>query len=148
MKAILTNYRQSPRKVGLIAGLIRGKKVSDALVALRFAVKRASSPMEKLLMSAVANAKNNGVDNPENLYVVEMRVDKGIVLKRFMPRARGNSAQYIKRSSNIIITLGDTPLKRQSLAMEAKAAKEAKAVAVSKEAPAEKAPNAKKTKTK
>lgn len=148
MKAILTNYRQSPRKVGLIAGLIRGKKVSDALVALRFAVKRASSPMEKLLMSAVANAKNNGVDNPENLYVVEMRVDKGIVLKRFMPRARGNAAQILKRSSNIILTLGEKPLKGKALAKATKAAKEAKAVAVSKEAPAEKAPNAKKTKTK
>lgn len=134
MKASLSNYRQSPRKVGLIAGLIRGKKVSDALVALRFAVKRASSPMEKLLLSAVANAKNNGVDNPENLYVVEVRVDKGIVLKRFMPRARGNAAQILKRSSNIILSLGEKPAKGKA----AKAKKAAAEVA---------APAAKKAKT-
>ena len=111
MKASLSNYRQSPRKVGVIAGLIRGKKVSDALTTLRFAVKRASSPMEKLLMSAVANAKNNGVDNPENLYVTEVRVDKGMVLKRRMPRARGNAAEILKRSSHIILTLGEKPAK-------------------------------------
>jgi large subunit ribosomal protein L22 len=123
MKATLSNYRQSPRKVGLIAGLIRGKKVSDALTALRFAVKRASSPMEKLLLSAVANAKNNGVDNPENLYIVEMRVDKGTVLKRFMPRARGNAAQILKRSSNVILTLGEKPLYGKALAKAPKATK-------------------------
>ncbi len=146
MKAILTNYRQSPRKVGLIAGLIRGKKVSDALTSLRFAVKRASSPMEKLLLSAVANARNNGVENPESLYVVEMRVDKGIVLKRFMPRARGNAAQILKRSSKVILTLGEKPLKgkaAQKAAKAAKAAKKATAVAAPKPAP-----KAKKAKTK
>lgn len=143
MKAILTNYRQSPRKVGLIAGLIRGKKVSDALTSLRFAVKRASSPMEKLLLSAVANARNNGVENPESLYVVEMRVDKGIVLKRFMPRARGNAAQILKRSSNVILTLGEKPLKGKAAQKAAKAAKKATAVV----AP-EPAPKAKKAKTK
>ncbi len=126
MKAILTNYRQSPRKVGLIAGLIRGKKVSDALTSLRFAVKRASSPMEKLLLSAVANAKNNGIENPESLYVVEMRVDKGIVLKRFMPRARGNAAQILKRSSNVILTLGEKPQKGKALAKATKSKKDNK----------------------
>ncbi len=105
MKATLTNYRQSPRKVALIAGLIRGKKVSDALVTLRFAVKRASDPIEKLLRSAVANAKNAGIENPEDLFVDKITVDKGIVLKRFMPRARGSSAQILKRSSNVFISL-------------------------------------------
>lgn len=142
MKATLTNYRQSPRKVGLIAGLIRGKKVSDALTSLRFAVKRASSPMEKLLLSAIANAKNSGVDNPESLYVVEMRVDKGIVLKRFMPRARGNAAQILKRSSNIILTLGEKPLKGKAQSKVAKASKSAEAAP----AAASKAPKAKKAK--
>ncbi len=142
MKAILTNYRQSPRKVGLIAGLIRGKKVSDALTSLRFAVKRASSPVEKLLLSAVANAKNSGVDNPESLYVVEIRVDKGIVLKRFMPRARGNAAQILKRSSNVILTLGEKPLKGKELRKATAAAKSEKAVAKA----AAKAPKEKKAK--
>ncbi len=106
MKATLSNYRQSPRKVALVAGLIRGKKVSDAMSAVRFAVKRASNPIEKLLNSAIANAKNMGVENPMDLFVTEIRVDKGIVLKRFMPRARGSSAQILKRSSHIYLTLG------------------------------------------
>lgn len=129
MKATLTNYRQSPRKVALIASLIRGKKVSDALIALRFAVKRASDPMEKLLRSAIANAKNAGVENPEDLFVDKITVDKGIVLKRFMPRARGSSAQILKRSSNVFISL---------------AAKGGKKVEVTAPAVAEKAPKAKK----
>lgn len=111
MKATLTNYRQSPRKVALIAGLIRGKKVSDALSTLRFAVKRASNPVEKLLNSAIANAKHGGIDNPLELYVSEIRVDKGMVLKRYMPRARGSSAQILKRSSNIYLTLGEKAIK-------------------------------------
>jgi large subunit ribosomal protein L22 len=111
MKATLSNYRQSPRKVALVAGLIRGKKVSDAMSAIRFAVKRASNPMEKLLNSAIANAKNMGVENPMDLFITEIRVDKGIVLKRFMPRARGSSAQILKRSSHIYLTLGDKPVK-------------------------------------
>ncbi|MFM2383782.1 MAG: hypothetical protein RIQ72_354 [Candidatus Parcubacteria bacterium] len=111
MKATLSNYRQSPRKVALVAGLIRGKKVSDAMSAVRFAVKRASNPIEKLLNSAIANAKNMGVENPMDLFVTEIRVDKGIVLKRFMPRARGSSAQILKRSSHIYLTLGDKPVK-------------------------------------
>jgi len=114
MKATLSNYRQSPRKVGLVAGLIRGKKVSEALKALKFATKRASAPVEKLLLSAIANAKNAGVDNPMDLFVNEVRVDKGIVLKRYMPRARGSSSQILKRSSHVIITLGEKSSKGKS----------------------------------
>lgn len=114
MKATLSNYRQSPRKVALVAGLIRGKKVSLALNALKFATKRASNPIEKLLNSAIANAKNAGVDKPEDLYVNEIRIDKGIILKRFMPRARGSSAPIWKRSSHIYLVLGDKPSKKGS----------------------------------
>jgi large subunit ribosomal protein L22 len=126
MKAILTNYRQSPRKVGLIAGLIRGKKVSEALTTLQFTVKRASSPIEKLLRSAIANAKNTGIDDPMNLYVTEVRVDKGIVLKRWMPRARGNAAEILKRSSNVILVLGEKIQKGKAAAKAAKSDKETK----------------------
>jgi large subunit ribosomal protein L22 len=122
MKAILTNYRQSPRKVGLVAGLIRGKKVADALVSLQFATKRASDPMLKLLKSAIANAKNSGIDNPEALFVNEIRVDKGVVLKRFMPRARGSSARILKRSSNVILSLGEKRTKGTSSTKKAEVA--------------------------
>ena len=107
MKATLKNYRQSPRKVALAASLVRGKTVSQALVQLKFAVKRASSPMIKLIESAVSNARNSGVSNPESLIIKEIRVDKGVTLKRMMPRARGSAARILKRSSHVLLVLGE-----------------------------------------
>ena len=107
MKAILSNYRQSPRKVGLVAGLIRGKTVAQARVALKFANKRASLPVAKLLESAVANAKNAGVSNVESLKIQEIQVNKGRVLKRSLPRARGSASRLNKRSSHVSIILSE-----------------------------------------
>lgn len=107
MKAILSNYRQSPRKVGLVAGLIRGKTVAQARVALKFANKRASLPIAKLLESAVANAKNLGVSNVELLKIQEIQVNKGRVLKRSLPRARGSASRLNKRSSHVSIILAE-----------------------------------------
>jgi len=107
MKAILSNYRQSPRKVGLVAGLIRGKTVAQARIALKFANKRASLPIAKLLESAVANAKNIGVSNVESLKIQEIQVNKGRVLKRSLPRARGSASRLNKRSSHISIILSE-----------------------------------------
>lgn len=105
MKAILKNYRQSPRKVRLVADVIRGKKVKDAQNALRFIEKRAADPIMKLLDSAVANAKQAGA-NPDHLSVTFVSVDKATTLKRFMPRARGSASRINKRSSHITIELG------------------------------------------
>jgi len=105
MKASLLNYRQSPRKVRLVANLIKGKKVSDAEVALSFLVKRASLPISKLLQSAVSNAKQNNGLEKENLFIKNLTVDKGIVMKRFMPRARGMSSPINKRTSHILLVL-------------------------------------------
>lgn len=105
MKAVLKNYRQSPRKVRLLADLVRGKRVKQALQTLSFANKRASEPVTKLINSAVANAKQHGAD-VEKLFVKSIAVDKGVVLKRFMPRARGSAAQILKRSSHIVVELG------------------------------------------
>lgn len=105
MKAFLKNYRQSPRKVRLIADLVRGKSVSKALETLKFANKRASEPFSKLIKSAEANAKSQGVDT-NALIVKKVAVDKGIVFKRFMPRARGSAARINKRNSHITVELG------------------------------------------
>ena len=105
MKAILKNYRQSPRKVRLLADLVRGKKVGQALETLSFMNKRAAEPVTKLINSAVANAKHGGAD-PKNLFVKSITVDKGMVLKRIMPRARGSAARILKRSSHIAVELG------------------------------------------
>ena len=102
----MKNYRQSPRKVRLVASLIRGKSVTDAENELNFLVKRAAEPFQKLMASAVANAKqNHGIDK-DNLIVSEVTVDKGIVMKRMMPRAMGRGARINKRTSHIKIALG------------------------------------------
>lgn len=104
MKAFLKNYRQSPRKVALVAELIKGKRVAEALVILDNLPKRASLPINKLLVSAVSNAKNLGISE-ENLVIENVTVNKGVVLKRIMPRARGSASRINKRTSHVEITL-------------------------------------------
>jgi large subunit ribosomal protein L22 len=106
MKAFLKNYRQSPRKVRLIADLVRGKDVKTAVKMLAFVNKRAALPVTKLLESAVANARSQGVLAVDTLVITKVAVDKGTVLKRFMPRARGAAARINKRSSHITLELG------------------------------------------
>ncbi len=106
MKASLKNYRQSPRKVRLVADLIRGKKVGEVLTELEYLPKRASRIMKKLVESATANAEHNFKVSSDDLFVKEVRVDKGITLKRWRARARGVAKRINKRTSNIIITLG------------------------------------------
>lgn len=106
MKAILKTYRQSPRKARLLAALIAGKKVIDAKYALMFADKRSAPIFMKLLDSAVANAKQNFSVDADSLFVKSARVDKGVTLKRIMPRARGSAFPINKRTSHIVIELG------------------------------------------
>jgi large subunit ribosomal protein L22 len=106
MKAILTNYRQSPRKVRLVTSLIQGKNVDRAIRELDLLIKRGSLPVKKVLMSAVANAIAQG-KNRENLIVKEAVTNEGMVLKRMMPRARGRGFPILKRSSHISITLSE-----------------------------------------
>lgn len=104
MKAILYNYRQSPRKVRLVTDLIKGKTIENAKLELAFLAKRAGEPLSKLLDSAVANARqNDGIS--KNLIIKNIEVNKGIVLKRFMPRARGSASRINKRTSHIVLTL-------------------------------------------
>lgn len=108
--AQLNNYRQSPRKVRLVADVIRGKSVTRALVALEMLPKRAALPLAKLLRSAVSNAKSKGMSE-ENLFVSRIAVDKGLVLKRSMPRARGSASMIHKRSSKVTLALGEKKAK-------------------------------------
>ena len=104
MKAFLKNYRQSPRKVRLVAELIKGKRVAEALLILDTLPKRASDPIQTLLNSAIANAKQAGVAI-ENLFVENVTVNKGVVLKRSIPRARGSASRINKRTSHVMLTL-------------------------------------------
>lgn len=106
MKAFLKNYRQSPRKVRLIADLVRGKTVKEALATLKLVDKRAAEPFAKVINSAVANATNQG-KKLEALFIKSVAVDKGTVLKRFTPRARGSASRINKRNSHITVELGE-----------------------------------------
>lgn len=104
MKAVLKNYRQSPRKVRLLADLVRGKKVTVALQQLAFADKRAAMPFAKVIRSAVANALQSG-RSIDTLKIAKVAVDKGVTVTRFMPRARGSASPINRRSSHITIEL-------------------------------------------
>jgi len=105
MKAFLKNYHQSPRKVRLVATLITGKKVNTALTELDFIERRASLPIKQLIMSAVANAENNFNLDRGDLYIKELRVDKGIVMKRMMPGAHGRGYPLKRRTSHVAVLL-------------------------------------------
>jgi len=104
--ARLRNYPTSPRKMRLLADLIRGIDVEQALNTLKFSTKDPSVPMEKLLMSAVANwkVKNDGTDvATANLYVKTIFVDGGVVLKRMQPAPQGRAYRKRKRSNHITL---------------------------------------------
>ena len=133
MKAFLKNYRQSPRKVRLVADLIRGKKVDEAEVVLDFTAKRATSHFKKLLSSATANAKQNFGIERDNLYIKEVQVNKGVTLKRWRARARGSAFPINKRSCHITLILAEQELKDKKIEkpgnIETKTKKTEKAVA-------------------
>ena len=105
MKASLYNFKQSPRKVRLVADMIRGKRVMLAQDMLAFMPKKSSPEIEKLLASAIANARQAGM-NPDDLVVKTISVDKGAVLKRFKPMARGRAARVHRTMSIVKIELG------------------------------------------
>lgn len=135
MKAILKNYRQSPRKVRLVARSVRGKTPAQAIMILDFMPKRAAEPIMKLIASAVANAKvNDNVDVAE-LVIKGIEINKGVTLKRFRPRARGSAYRINKRTSHIVVTL-EKKASKGGVVAEAKAESKASAkkVAVKKTA--------------
>ncbi|MBI5126225.1 MAG: 50S ribosomal protein L22 [Candidatus Taylorbacteria bacterium] len=109
--ATLNNYRQSPRKVRLVAALVRGKNVVQALAILENVTKRATSPLQTLIASAVANAKHNFNIEKDALFVKEIRVDGGQILKRRMPRARGSAFPINKRTSHVSLVLAPKAVK-------------------------------------
>ncbi len=131
MKALLKNYHQSPRKVRLVANLIRGKSVPQARALLSFQPQKSSPALLKLLESAVANARSSG-NSPENLFVKTIAVNKGMVLKRFKPMARGRAAQFHRTMSIVTLELGATQTAVKKVAKKVAAKKVAKKVAAKK----------------
>ena len=114
--AKLNNCPTSPRKMRLVADLVRGKKAEQALQILRFSPKEASRRLEKLLLSAIANwqAKNEDADIEEaGLFVKEIRVDSGTMLKRLRPAPQGRAHRIRKRSNHVTVVI-DSIKKTQS----------------------------------
>src|SRR5215217_7330944 len=104
-QAVLHMVRVSPRKLNLVAQLIRGKKVSAALADLEFSRKRIAGSVKKTLQSAIANAENNHQLDVDNLIVAEAHVGKALVMKRFNPRARGRVGRILKPFSNLTVVV-------------------------------------------
>ncbi|MFA6269771.1 MAG: 50S ribosomal protein L22 [Candidatus Paceibacterota bacterium] len=104
--AQLNSYRQSPRKVRVVADALRGKSIKEAKSRLDFIIKRATGPLHKLLNSAVANAKNLGAD-VDKLFVKSISVDAGKILYRRMPVSHGSAHTIHKRTSHIKIVLAE-----------------------------------------
>jgi large subunit ribosomal protein L22 len=104
-KAVNTIVRISPQKLNLLAQLIRGKKVERALAELTFSPKRAAIIVKQVLQSAVANAENNHGLDVDSLVVSEAFVGKRMVMKRFMPRARGRAGKIEKFFSQITVVV-------------------------------------------
>jgi large subunit ribosomal protein L22 len=113
IKAINNNVRSSPRKVGLLLKLIRGKKVDVAIRDLSFARQRIAHDVKKVVQSAVANAENNFQQDIDNLYIKEAYAGKSIVLKRFRPRAKGRASAIRKPYSNITVILAEKKIEKE-----------------------------------
>lgn len=113
-RAVQRNARISPRKAGLSAGLIRGKRVEEALNILAFEARRGSTMLRKVLESAVANAANLGGEDPMELVVTDARVNSGFIIKRFRPQARGRAHSRKKRCSHIHVSVGRTLAKAKA----------------------------------
>jgi len=105
--AKLNNLRIAPRKVRLVANLIKGMDTQNARGQLKFLVKKSSVPVGKLLDSAIANAKNNFSLDENNLYISKITVDEGQTLKRWLPRAFGKASPLMKRTSHVTIVLSE-----------------------------------------
>lgn len=103
--AKLHNYRQPPRKVRLVANLVRGLDIQKALERLEFTNKRAAKQLLKLIKSAMSNATHNFSLKEDNLYIKKISVDSGRTLKRWRARAFGRASMIRKRSSQIAIIL-------------------------------------------
>ncbi len=107
IKAKLRNYKQSPRKVRLVADLIRGKKIDRVISELSHLNKKVSIAMKKLIKSAVANAKHNNNKKEEDLFLKTITVDEGPSMKRFKAGARGRAFPFKRRTSHITVTLDE-----------------------------------------
>lgn len=106
-RAVVRNLRVSPQKLNEVAGLIRGQQVEKALARLSFSRRRIAVDVKKALQSAIANAENNHALDVDRLFVREVYVGKGMVMKRFRARARGRGSRILKPFSHLTIIVSE-----------------------------------------
>jgi large subunit ribosomal protein L22 len=105
VKAVAKGVHMSPRKVGEVASLVRGRTVEDALTILNNTPRMAAVPVRKTIESAKANADHNHNVKPDTLKIVEISVSPGVRMKRFRPAARGRALPYMHRTSHIRVVV-------------------------------------------
>jgi len=125
VRSYAKNVDQTPRKVGLVASLVRGRTVADAIVILNHTPKRAARPLIKAIESAQANAINNHGYDGKTLNIVTLSVTTGTRLKRFKPASRGRALPFEKKTSNILVEVsGDLKPKKAAKVAETEVAVE------------------------
>lgn len=123
VRASAKGVRQSPRKIGLVASLVRGRSVADALTILEFTPKRAAKPVAKIIAAAKANAVNNHGLAEASLHITQLQVTAGPRLKRFNPAAMGRALPYQKKSSHILVEVSGEVKAKKAAAKPAAAEK-------------------------
>jgi large subunit ribosomal protein L22 len=108
-RAILRGFRESPRRIRMVAEMIRGKKVADALAILRFQTRKAAVMLTKVLNSAVANASENDKLDADTLVVSKVAVDCGPTQKRWLPRSMGRANRLNRRTSHVTVEVDTAP---------------------------------------
>lgn len=121
IKVKLNHLRIAPRKVRLIADIIRGKSVPEARKILDFSIQKSSPLLNKLLKSAVTSAKNNSGLEEDNLYISKITVDEGPKIKRWQPRSRGQAFEIHRRTSHVTLVLSE--MKGEAKKVKSKKAK-------------------------
>jgi len=144
MKAILRSARITPKKLNLIADMIRGKNATEALNLLKFTPKKSAHMMGKLLKSAIANAENNFKQEKDTLYVKEIYVTKAPTLKRNVSVSRGRMHPILKRNAHATIFLAVKEAEKKTAAKKETSGKEVKAELSAETKPAKTAAKAKK----
>ena len=107
VKATAKTVRVTPRKARLVLDSIRGRNVNEALAMLEFTPNQAAGAIAKVVKSAAANAEHNYQLNRDELYIKTCYADEGLVMKRYMPRAKGSASQILKRTSHITVVVSD-----------------------------------------
>jgi large subunit ribosomal protein L22 len=123
VRSYIKGVDQAPRKVSLVAGLVRGRTVADALVILSHTPKRSAKPVAKAIESAKANATNNHGLDGKTLTISTLSVTTGTRIKRFKPASRGRALPFEKKSSNILVVVsGEVKAKKKPAAAPAEKA--------------------------